>query len=79
MIDREPLDKRDRALLATGWCCDCGGELLPGPRGGLAQNFYCANRSDCRHGFNLTFVDGQLLIADRIGEVDDERFAMYAR
>ena len=75
MTDLKPVE---RGLLSIGWCPDCGRELLPGPKGGAAQNFYCINRHDCRTGYNLTFVDGRLMIAERIGEVDDERFAMYA-
>ena len=74
----DDLNATDRALLANGWCGDCGRELMPGPRGGAAQNFYCINRDDCRQGFNLTFMHGKLVIAERIGEVDDERFTMYA-
>ena len=77
MPDR-PLDPVDRGLLANGWCPDCGGKLIAGPRGGEAQNFYCSNRITCRQGFNLTFVDGKLVIADRIGDIDNERFAMYS-
>ena len=72
------LSSADRGLLAGRWCAACGRELLPGPRGGAAQNFYCTNRTDCRQGYNLTFVGEQLAFAERIGEVDDARYAMYA-
>ena len=72
------IDSIDRALLANRRCCDCGLALVAGPRGGAAQNFYCTERSECRQGFNLTFFDNRLVFAGRIGEVDDERFAMYA-
>jgi hypothetical protein len=72
------LDDKDRGLLANGWCCDCGSTLIPGPRGGAAQNFYCINRDDCRVGFNLTFHDGQLIFSQRIGPVADDTYKMYA-
>jgi len=73
-----PLDAIDQAMLAAGWCSDCGRELIPGPRGGAAQNFYCINRTaECRQGFNLTFLDKKLAMAERIGEVDNERFKLY--
>ena len=74
----EELTDKERGLLANGWCADCGGILVPGPRGGLAQNFYCSNRDDCRAGFNLTFAAGELVFAERIGEIDDARFKLYA-
>jgi hypothetical protein len=79
VTDAADLDTIDRGLLSNGWCCDCGSELLPGPRGGAAQNFYCINRDDCRAGFNLTFHSGVLVFAQRIGEVDDARFAMWQK
>ena len=75
----DELDPIERSMLANGWCPDCGRELLPGPRGGAAQNFYCVNREDCREGFNLTFIGGKLIFAERIGAVDDKDYAMYAR
>jgi hypothetical protein len=74
----DDFDSIDRSMLQNGWCPDCAADLLPGPRGGAAQNFYCSNRDGCRAGFNLTFKFGRLLMAERIGEVDDERFAIYA-
>jgi hypothetical protein len=53
--------------------------MIPGPRGGLAQNFYCTDRVRCRQGFNLTIINGNDLgFRQDIGEVDDERFAMYS-
>jgi len=78
MSDDE-LGDTQRMMLANGWCPDCGAGLLPGPRGGAAQNFYCSERTTCREGFNLTFHSGKLAFAQRIGEVDDERFKLYAR
>lgn len=60
-------------------CPDCGSLLLPGPKGGVAQNFYCTDREACREGFNVTIWQGQLLAWERIGEVDDQRFALYAK
>ena len=70
---------RDRVLLHNGYCCDCGGHLVPGPRDGAAQNFYCNNREDCRAGFSLTFASGHLVDCERIGEVDDEQYRLCAR
>lgn len=74
----DDLDHAERGILANGRCPDCGDDLMPGPRGGAAQNFYCSNRDTCRQGYNLTFVDGKLAFAERIGEVDDARYTMYA-
>jgi hypothetical protein len=79
MRDHEELGPIDRGLLANGWCADCGKRLIQGPRGGAAQNFYCIGRETCRQGFNLTFHGNQLVFSERIGEVDDERFAMYSQ
>ena len=66
-------------MLSQRQCAACGGALLPGPRGGAAQNFYCANRDDCRQGFNLTFWRGELVFAQPIGEVDDQLYALYLK
>jgi hypothetical protein len=71
------LSARDESLLSIGFCPDCSSPLLPGPRGGAAQNFYCTNRDNCRAGFNLTFHNGLLVFAQRIGEVARETYAMY--
>jgi len=57
--------------------CSCGATLIPGPRGGMAQNYYCTNRASCRQGFNVTIWRGKFIDSVRIGEVDDERYAMY--
>ena len=65
--------------LQRGLCPDCQAELKAGPRGGAAQNFYCSDREHCRLGFNLTLWQGQLLIAQRIGEVADTNYEMYTR
>jgi hypothetical protein len=63
----------------TVHCPDCNAAMIGGPRGGLAQNFYCSNRQSCRQGFNLTIWQGQMVMPiHRIGEVDDELYAMYA-
>ena len=64
--------------LQRGLCPDCQAELIAGPRGGSAQNFYCSDREHCRSGFNLSLWQGKLLIAQRIGEVADQTFAIYA-
>lgn len=77
MTDDE-LGDSQRSMLANGWCPDCGTGLLPGPRGGAAQNFYCMERERCREGYNLTFHSGKLVFAQRIGEIDDARFRLYA-
>lgn len=58
-------------------CLRCGAEMIAGPRGGAAQNWYCTDRINCRQGFNLTIRGGDLLFRQNIGEVDDERYAMY--
>jgi hypothetical protein len=60
-------------------CMHCGAEMIPGPRGGAAQNFYCTDRVGCRQGFNLTIWNGDLVMRQDIGEVDDERYAMYSQ
>jgi hypothetical protein len=71
-------DSADFRNLQRGICPDCHAELIPGPRGGAAQNFYCTEREACRRGFNLTLWQGKLVIAHRIGEVPDQVFARYA-
>lgn len=58
-------------------CKHCGAEMIPGPRGGAAQNFYCTNRITCRRGENLTIWQGQVVMAQPIGEVADNTYAMY--
>lgn len=69
---------RDLRLLARHLCPACARPLVAGPRGGAAQNFYCSDRDLCRLGYNLTFYGGKLLFAQRLGEIEDERFALYA-
>lgn len=59
-------------------CPRCTAEMIPGPRGGAAQNWYCTDRTDCRQGFNLTIWNGDLVMKQDIGEVDDERYEMYS-
>ena len=59
-------------------CQRCGAEMIPGPRGGAAQNFYCTNRVDCRLGENLTIWQGTVVLRESIGQVSDETYAMYA-
>jgi hypothetical protein len=59
-------------------CPSCAAEMIAGPRGGMAQNWYCSDRERCRLGFNMTIWHGDLVSCEPIGEVDDERFAMYA-
>jgi len=79
VTDRESFDDIERSLLFHGWCAYCRSPLIPGPRGGAAQNFYCVNRDDCHAGFNLTFHNGQLIFAEAIGQVADSTYTMYAK
>ena len=80
MIDSLLIESDTAAFrdLQRGLCPNCQGELVAGPRGGAAQNFYCSDRELCRAGFNLTLWQGKLLIAQPIGEVADSTFAIYA-
>jgi hypothetical protein len=67
-------------ILLQKKCPDCDAKLMPGPRGGAAQNFYCTNRPECGQGYNLTFGMGPILIfAQRIGKVDHQTYLMYER
>ena len=66
-------------VLALGRCPDCNSKLVGGPRGGEARNMYCTDRKRCRQGFSVTWYRGQLVWWQRIGKVDDERFAMYGK
>lgn len=50
---------------------------MPGPRGGLARNYYCRDRAECRNGFNLTILQDQIVIISVIGFVEDDVFEMY--
>lgn len=74
----DDIDAVGKRKLAVRRCADCGFALVAGPRGGAAQNFFCSERAECRQGFNLTFFDGTLVFAERIGEVDDDLFKLYA-
>lgn len=50
--DRESLTEWEIGQVGSGRCPDCEHEgLLAGPRGGMAQNFKCAN-SGCGSRFN---------------------------
>lgn len=50
--DGESLTDYERGRVKAGRCPDCGHEgFLAGPRGGMAQNFACAN-DDCGSRFN---------------------------
>lgn len=62
----------------TVHCKHCGAEMIAGPRGGAAQNFYCTNRVTCRQGENLTIWQGEVVMADPIGEIPDDTYEMYA-
>jgi hypothetical protein len=73
------MNDRDMVLLAKKTCPHCLSKLMPGPRGGAAQNFYCTNRVRCRDGYNLTFHDNRLIWAQAIGSVSDETYLMYER
>lgn len=59
------------------FCPRCGTPLMPGPRGGLARNYYCRDRAECRNGFNLTILQDQIVIISVIGFVEDDVFEMY--
>jgi len=39
----EKLTPQETAILNTGKCPDCGGQLYESPRGGLAMNVKCNN------------------------------------
>ena len=60
-------------------CPACGAMMIGGPKGGLSRNYYCTNRTKCRQGFNVTRWHGLLFGRHAIGEIDDERYAMYAK
>ena len=56
----------ERAMLAGNRCPDClTFGLLPGPRGGAAQNVYC-NNAVCRSAFDITRYRGEVVFAERI-------------
>jgi hypothetical protein len=74
MIESDSKAFRD---LRRGLCPACQAELVPGSKGGAAQNFFCTDRELCRSGFNLTLWQGTLVVADEIGEVSDDVYAMY--
>jgi len=57
-------DYERRMIHEKGKCPDCGGKLLPGPRGGSSQNFCCAI---CHSEFNLTIIAGAVL-GERISD-----------
>jgi hypothetical protein len=72
-------DSYDINLLQHYLCADCRNALLPGPRGGMAQNFYCRERVTCGSSFNLTFQGGDLVFHHRIERPDDELYETYAK
>lgn len=57
--------------------CQCGTDMIAGPRGGSTQNFYCTDRAHCRQGWNLMIRDGRILFSQPIGEVDGARYTLY--
>ena len=57
-------DYERRVIRDKGKCPDCGGELLPGPCGGSAQNFCCAI---CHSEFNITVI-GDAVLGERISD-----------
>lgn len=62
----ENLTAYEKALLGDSEdpkCPDCRGELLPGPCGGLSQNFMCAQ---CQAKFNLCFWNESWTFCERI-------------
>ena len=64
MSDSFGIERGTKAFtdLQRGLCPDCQTELMPGPRGGAAQNFYCTDREHCRLGFSRTLWQGGLVI-----------------
>ena len=50
-------------------CCPgCGAKgLIPGPKGGLSQNFYCEG---CGQGWNFHVYEGSVLRVDPLGPTD---------
>lgn len=59
--------RKVRAALEKGECPDCGGkEFYSGPTGGISENIKCANEK-CGSKFNVAYVGGSCIIADRIG------------
>jgi len=76
MTERRVLINPDKTVSVD--CQHCGANMIPGPRGDAAQNFYCTNRTDCRQGENLTIWRGSVVMAEQIGEVADEAYEMYA-
>ena len=55
------LTERQKKKLWKGKCCDCGGGLLVGPRGGMSINVTCEK---CKARFNVCIVKGTF--AERI-------------
>ena len=60
-------------------CPACGAMMIGGPKGGLSRNYYCTDRVKCRQGINVARWHQLTLWSDSIGEIDDKRYAMYAR
>lgn len=56
-------------------CPACGApDLLPGPRGGASQNFYCQH---CREGWNLHGIDYGVIGIEPIGKIDPALIEFY--
>lgn len=58
-------------------CPKCNSKLLPGPCGGVAQNWYCSNRRSCRQGFNYMMMTYPPDLINEIGEVKDDVYLLY--
>lgn len=63
--------------IGQGYCPDCGGSLLWGPKGGSSQNVMC---SLCRQEFNVAFVSDHAVMGHR-NPTDDspERMRLFSR
>src|SRR5262245_52108290 len=70
MIEPDKLDAARRRV-----CPSCGApNLIPGPKGGASQNFYCGA---CRQGWNFHGVAYGIVGVERIGEVSDDMIGLF--
>ncbi len=52
------------AAFDESMCPDCGGgQIIPGPRGGLSQNVHCAG---CGSRFNVAKWQGRVFFVERL-------------
>jgi len=64
----------EQARLNEGRCPDCGGQLLAGPRAGMAINCAC---NSCHQEFNLGDIPGGRIIMERMGKLSAGRARYY--